>query len=1188
MSASSGEFRTFPTILVPTLIVSSLVMFGILQSEAPLETGRPASPERPGREARSDGTVEARLWQDPLSAIHDADFKTRGPDPCRDSGVGHSPDAWKRNLGNRALTSKCLKLDLEKHRDAGAKRLVVLAVPLPGTQYGENVETRIRLRYAVLAGLSVQGLTPELGTRLGAVDLQDVLHTAEQTHANRQNPLRDSADQGRTTDHSARAYYEDVLAHAATLTLGLKPQRARSCVRWILDTLFLEEPAEETPARGNPFLCAFEWHTGPVITKRDGKPDAKLRTTALVLWFNQQPVRTCLLEFLEVLRARLACAPQSGQPTQPSAVGGTPRTQTDEARRDCPCELICIGPLGSGVMLEIRAEDLRRTLQNANPPSVDGVEMTASSSPIKFFSPRATMAEEAAARKLKERLRQRGGEVYDEQIEAQSAWFYRTIADDRAVLDALVRELDLRGIDMERAASETPHNVVFVSEWDSVYGRELARTFVESARRYVNGQRSRNSCDNSESGDFNPSLIVFNYLRGIDGGVPRRSSTGKSAQASGAEQSTLAAKGHARLALPQDPTYRRPEGTSQFDYLRRTAARLRALNQVHRIEAVGVVGSDVYDKLLIFRALRPALPDALFFTTDLDAQYTHPDEQDWTRNLIVASGFGLTLGDDWQHGMPPFRENYQTSTFYAVQCALSGSPPDAADQALTFEIGRSRAYQLNGPAQDSERSGGPGVSASGDTSAPSPWLLVAALLVLIVLIVLGRTLRRITAKLVMHPVRALIAVLVCVTFIALWRAASWDHRQPDGEPFLWLEGISAWPAQFIRLTAGLLSISFWFGARIRLNKCVGGLTKQYFPELIRRDREGEAAKKQLFLWTQFRSSRLKTYVDNIGRFVRGSWLTLFPPPPKYRQETSEPDRKTKEPQRKRKPRTSRAKKQKPAYGGELWEWYLRQRSLKVVVRALFLSLLLYFIAAAIIFQTFGHPVHPIRGDYLRFVNVTILWLNLIPFYLLLFLVHYETCLAMEVVWHILRARTKRSCHTVDAILQPRRAAPRAEAQEMADIDENAAAEAKAGLDSIRLTAELTRVVGRLVVLPFVVLLLMIFSRSQVFDAWRWPLALLIVICFVLALCLYAALALRFVARRSRNQLADVWQKLCDAVAMRRRSSSERVTKYVDLIKSERTGAFGPFGLDPVLQALLIPSGGLGLLTLLDQFFPVAY
>ncbi len=61
------------------------------------------------------------------------------------------------------------------------------------------------------------------------------------------------------------------------------------------------------------------------------------------------------------------------------------------------------------------------------------------------------------------------------------------------------------------------------------------------------------------------------------------------------------------------------------------------------IRAIGVVGTDFYDKLLVLRALRKSFPRAWFFTTDLDAGFCHPEEYDHARNLLVASHFGLSL-----------------------------------------------------------------------------------------------------------------------------------------------------------------------------------------------------------------------------------------------------------------------------------------------------------------------------------------------------------------------------------------------------------------------------------------------------------------------------------------------------------------------------------------------------------------
>jgi len=89
-------------------------------------------------------------------------------------------------------------------------------------------------------------------------------------------------------------------------------------------------------------------------------------------------------------------------------------------------------------------------------------------------------------------------------------------------------------------------------------------------------------------------------------------------------------------------------------------------------------GSDVYDKLLILQALRPELPEALFFTTDLDELLLPQDKTRYTRNLLVASSYDLTLDDDLQADIPRFRNIYQTSIFITTRVAIEKTFPETS------------------------------------------------------------------------------------------------------------------------------------------------------------------------------------------------------------------------------------------------------------------------------------------------------------------------------------------------------------------------------------------------------------------------------------------------------------------------------------------------------------------------------
>ena len=62
-----------------------------------------------------------------------------------------------------------------------------------------------------------------------------------------------------------------------------------------------------------------------------------------------------------------------------------------------------------------------------------------------------------------------------------------------------------------------------------------------------------------------------------------------------------------------------PIGRSQFDYLRRLADSIYQLDQQLRqkdqgsIRAVGILGSDFYDKYLVLQALKQRFPASYFF-----------------------------------------------------------------------------------------------------------------------------------------------------------------------------------------------------------------------------------------------------------------------------------------------------------------------------------------------------------------------------------------------------------------------------------------------------------------------------------------------------------------------------------------------------------------------------------------------
>ncbi|MDB5298111.1 MAG: hypothetical protein JWO31_4094, partial [Phycisphaerales bacterium] len=270
----------------------------------------------------------------------------------------------------------------------------------------------------------------------------------------------------------------------------------------------------------------------------------------------------------------------------------------------------------------------------------------------------------------------------------------RTTLSDRRLCDALVAELGRRGVDVDAAAGgRTP--VAIVTEFDTLYGRSIEQSFGDAVRA-----RSAPPGAAAPGAGGRSPVFAFHYLRGIDGRVSGGGPGGGGPGRPGAESD----------AATFAPT-ERPEGLDQADYLRRLAGRLRDLDAALRrdgtpLRAVGVLGSDVYDKVLTLRALRRELPGCLFFTTGLDARYALRSEWGSAHNLIVAADYGLTLRAGYQGTIPPFRDSLQTSVFATTLAAVgefsppgSGSlpPPELVGRTAEprlVEIGRGGPYEL--------------------------------------------------------------------------------------------------------------------------------------------------------------------------------------------------------------------------------------------------------------------------------------------------------------------------------------------------------------------------------------------------------------------------------------------------------------------------------------------------------------
>jgi len=744
-------------------------------------------------------------------------------------------------------------------------------------------------------------------------------------------------------------------------------------------------------------------------------------------------------------------------------------------------------------------------------------------------------------------------------------------ADDRLAL-ALCDELALRGVDVQN------DQIVLVGEWDTVYGRALPRTFAAATRAYGGDEfqrrESMKSWLSSASNSFPPNLHRFSYLRGVDGVVPRGTNSQKKSETdsepASPKESTLASLLDGQA---QGVSSERPDGSAQLDYMRRIADEISRLDtsstrQQFRhtgIAAIGVLGTDVYDKLLVLQALHERFPTTLFFTTDLDNRLLHPKELNWTRNLIIASNFGLQLrreinGIPLQGDIPPFRDNYQTAVFESCLLAVGWIQPDtvSSSTARLFLAARGDAVDISTKLDDP-------VHPPSRVRWGIPQLLVTWVLVVPAMIFFGAFLavamsalaRDLWLELWRRPWRFPAPKLDHTTLLR--RDAIATHRnqwnvivehwrllnvflvylgvmvllslaiffcyfyRSSFESFTVFGGVSVWPTVLLQCFAIFLSVFYLYRARHALHHYAVELAEQYrlkFPPPV------NSAKNRIRLNECWRSAKSLHGIIN--------W-DLVPRPSGVRQ---------------------------------LWSEFLTRSSIPNRVFRVGVLTGTYTLASALIFWRFGWPNQPHRGWFSEVVGVGSAWVSFVAMVGLTFFVVDATRLC-EVF-----AR-KLSDEATPWPLRFRRRYAHKRNMNAEDVGE---------LLDIEVLSIQTDAVGRLIFYPFTVIFILLLARMNLFDRWDWPISMLVVYGLIIIFAVLAAAMLRRSAERARGQaLERLNKKLLEfrgsgGIAAAR---VEQILLIIETIKNNKRGAFASMAERPLIQAIMIPAGGLSAVGVLN-------
>jgi hypothetical protein len=1115
-----------------------LTAFGtFLWKSIPLESSRPPTGETQWHPSELSNQVPARLWQDPFEAVFEHTGSRTGRKPDTKQSPKPAGEVPHEDIPDCRLD--VLNTSIEQ------KQTRVIAAMLTAGPDAELTERRRRRRYAVVSGLGAAGLVPQSASSIRYCYLQKAM-----------------------------------------------PNHME-----------------------NKYIVPYEWYTPDPTDAQSKEPYA-----VLLLWVNE---------------TIFASNPMGRFANMAEQIAGLRKSIQEKVNT----RFFVLGPASSDTLRKLAerasedreaAGDMKELKERFSGLAIDGLHILSPFATV----PRSQFTSDSAQRERFDKL----GELFAprhclEQRDTSTPCvsFFRTIPTDDKLAGLLARELvDKRPWDAEK------DHIALVSEWDTNFGRSLPQAFKTSY------------CERSgQCNDTNPPKVLeYSYLRGIDG---RIQGAGNDDQGNGKSGSKKDETKNGDMFEGQDKrVVRRPAGTAQFDYLRRLADKIRSKNASlksegkGRIGAIGILGSDVYDKLLILRALRPQFPHALFFTTDLDAQLLHPADFRWARNLIVASSFGLDLKRELQGKIPPFRGNYQTSVFLSTLLATKfdhpygtglGSPDTSIHDvfmqripALLFEVGRHGAERLSLVPEEFDTVH---PLAPESSIVKNTWYVF---LIILLLIAAAHQSRPFSGWLVLWSILALLFAMN----LALVAIVS----SKGGEPMSLTQGISIWPTEFIRYAALCLSIYFISLLILdlrsncaRISRDMLQIREKRFDSEIGYDSALAQPSTLAELW-KFRRNWLiggavlavsllagsyatvrysneypwmaRTFIVYLVAILllllgfcykRVPWLARclpavllvvlgmpltekigaeyfwFPPvywfsalagwfyliykryPPAHRVQSI--NNWMNSLLRKENTEAVDAKQYWLDYcklGQPKGRWY----------RAL--SLWLLFMAfGSLIFSITGFPVTPCRGALSCGLDKALVITSVSTMLLLIFLVLDE--FRLTVFW--IKGLTQIKNMSWAGII----------GSHHKKISERLKLLSHESF-KIELIAERTEEIGHLIYYPFLMIIIMLISRSSYFDNWGLPQGIAIVVSISILMLISAGVKVRNEAEKCRGEvLGKLNAKLLEIKGCSAPSSRTDIAQIQQLIgdvKSIRNGAFQPFTEQPLLRASLLLFGAISI------------
>lgn len=1124
---------------LPVIGVLLLIAGAFYLSTSPLESSRPDAPSGLENAVPERDKIDARLWQDPLKVAMDHEI------------VAHS--GGTSQLGNDA--SKCSSEHCVNQINNRIRDLVnateemqpnypivqVLLTTLRDGTFAEDHERRLRSRYAMLSGLHLSGFVAEDSEHIQYFKLS-----------------------WPDTDH-----------------------------RW--KNIRSVRKLDEIPANMlEPLIVPFEWFRHeklyPNVGEEAREHDDKSDRYVVVVWlpegaFSHRPL-TRLALVID------AIGHKSDKNVQFDVIGpsysGTLRTMIDEIEdvNDLCKQYAKFKADGNTAINENDYMECREWRI---------VDVNSMLEGLTIFSPWSTVSPALLVRDWPSQTPHdpngdslsRLYEVIPSRFKTIGMEFIRTIGSDDLLAMQLISELQRRRIDV----TNLKERLALICEWDTFYGKAFPLTFAAMAEKidFSTGQpnswidyamilHNKMAIDRAFLRD---NISMYSYIRGIDGKLPESQSAEKEKQKG---QQGLESK------LAYNKALELPIGTSQLDYVRRLAQKMDDDHNVtskamrgETLRAIGLVGSDVYDKLVILHALREQFGDIILFMTDMDARLMHHKQFTWTRNVIVASNFGLRLDDKYQVAVyrqgkgaaPPFRDGYMTSLFFACRIALGlqkqseaqkpdpniilRNNPEEIRKLITspriFEIGRGRAVDLSVEnAQIHPR-----------RRRFPPWrpflLYILAILTIVLLLykvssnvhhiikgveVKAKALKALARKEILIPwkwdsrkagMNLLIGTIP--VFIALVLV---DHYRLTGEPFSLVTGISTWPGSAMRLSVMILSIIFIVRMSVKLQNAEESLGSEF-------ELESPSNNENQNMFEHPHKKSIANFSMETYSEVSNYWNLM--------EQSGEKE--------------SHIRPSQTVNAIQHWEIYRKRHRIRNHLVEMFAFIFLFWFLLILLIMLFGRPNTPARGSLSFAVDALLALSCVISMLILLFFVVNSTKLCLDLTNSLIEQDTTWPENKLEEFKNDR------------DLETNEFAD----LLDVRFITKLTECVGKMIYYPFITVGILIAARARYFDNWSFPYSLILVYAIPLTYTISCAIGLQRTAKKSRQKALNKLRKKLFAARFGEKENKHRAVKINRMIReieSIKEGAFRPFLQNPVIHVIL-GSGSAVLLAILRLVLP---